>query len=504
MASRGSISMKAAVLRVAPGGEALRFEVQSTPSRGHTSVQRWYLKANHPVEAARWTHALARAIEKHRQGAHEQAGESDALSRASVRGSISSTMSSLVKRKKGRGDADSVASSGANSDDEDSARGGSGSVGGGRGGVGASPNRRGSGYLGVGEPDANDASSGNASSEQGGDEHPPHEDVFDLQGNSAAAQLELTAQLLANMASASPGAARAAELQSALRESLSSVQGMVNEYVLMAKERDEWWRARVARERERQTVWEESLASVVKEGEELERELRTQARRRSRLEPGAATADEAGGTVKRRPSVMLTLSPPPLEEDVRTPTEEAPTAVPPTVTVARRQASGGSIIARPVPAPLSPPVSVAGRASLGGLAGPESAGLDADGDTDEEDEFFDAIESNALPNLVINESLAIGHVEGELPSIVERAAYVGYENLRQTLGLNDDQRPPTSLWSVLKHSIGKDLTKISFPVFFNEPTSMLQRMVSTRAPLIVSACVLIPVTGGGHGVLRVS
>lgn len=29
---------------------------------------------------------------------------------------------------------------------------------------------------------------------------------------------------------------------------------------------------------------------------------------------------------------------------------------------------------------------------------------------------------------------------------------------------------------VLKHSIGKDLTKISFPVFFNEPTSMLQRM----------------------------
>jgi len=28
----------------------------------------------------------------------------------------------------------------------------------------------------------------------------------------------------------------------------------------------------------------------------------------------------------------------------------------------------------------------------------------------------------------------------------------------------------------LKHSIGKDLTRISFPVFFNEPTSMLQRM----------------------------
>lgn len=33
-----------------------------------------------------------------------------------------------------------------------------------------------------------------------------------------------------------------------------------------------------------------------------------------------------------------------------------------------------------------------------------------------------------------------------------------------------------SVWSILKSSIGKDLTKISFPVSFNECTSMLQRM----------------------------
>jgi Na+-driven multidrug efflux pump len=55
--------------------------------------------------------------------------------------------------------------------------------------------------------------------------------------------------------------------------------------------------------------------------------------------------------------------------------------------------------------------------------------------------------------------------------------YAGYANLRTRLKLSDE-RPSTSLWSLLKHSIGKDLTKISFPVFFNEPTSMLQRMVS--------------------------
>ena len=31
---------------------------------------------------------------------------------------------------------------------------------------------------------------------------------------------------------------------------------------------------------------------------------------------------------------------------------------------------------------------------------------------------------------------------------------------------------------MLKQSIGKDLPKTSFPVFFDEPTSILQRMVS--------------------------
>lgn len=32
-----------------------------------------------------------------------------------------------------------------------------------------------------------------------------------------------------------------------------------------------------------------------------------------------------------------------------------------------------------------------------------------------------------------------------------------------------------SLWKVIKDSIGKDLTKITFPVEFNEPLSMVQK-----------------------------
>jgi hypothetical protein len=40
-------------------------------------------------------------------------------------------------------------------------------------------------------------------------------------------------------------------------------------------------------------------------------------------------------------------------------------------------------------------------------------------------------------------------------------------------------RDEVSLWSILKHCIGKELSKITFPVVFNEPLSFLQRMTET-------------------------
>lgn len=56
------------------------------------------------------------------------------------------------------------------------------------------------------------------------------------------------------------------------------------------------------------------------------------------------------------------------------------------------------------------------------------------------------------------------------------ADFAPYDHLRDRMPIRNDERPPMSLWSILKNNIGKDLTKISFPVSFNEPTSMLQRM----------------------------
>ncbi|KAG6826431.1 hypothetical protein H0H93_016514, partial [Arthromyces matolae] len=150
----------------------------------------------------------------------------------------------------------------------------------------------------------------------------------------------------------------------------------------------------------------------------------------------------------------------------------------------------------PHPHPVPPPVSASSTVVMPPtLTSPHSPDDDEGDITDDEDEFFDAIESGTLP-VVIPAALSSPPMTLPTPSAMTSAAssaswylfgdasssvhipaapYASYLKLRGQLDLGEE-RPSASLWSVLKHSIGKDLTKISFPVFFNEPTSMLQRM----------------------------
>jgi hypothetical protein len=61
--------------------------------------------------------------------------------------------------------------------------------------------------------------------------------------------------------------------------------------------------------------------------------------------------------------------------------------------------------------------------------------------------------------------------------ILKEHSFEGYEDpLRLSLA-PEDNRPKISLWGVLKSLVGKDMTKMTLPVSFNEPTSLLQRNV---------------------------
>lgn len=49
-------------------------------------------------------------------------------------------------------------------------------------------------------------------------------------------------------------------------------------------------------------------------------------------------------------------------------------------------------------------------------------------------------------------------------------------NWRKSLPAPMVSKGDVGIWSILKHSIGRDLTRISIPIFFNEPLSFLQRL----------------------------
>ncbi|PIL27866.1 hypothetical protein GSI_09988 [Ganoderma sinense ZZ0214-1] len=111
---RGSVAMRTAVLIVPNGTSGLRFEVHSIPSRGHSSVQKWYLKANHPVEASRWTTALQKSIELAKREGEQNGRKSAESDVPSLKPSLSIGASSIHTRSRTSGPgAISLTSSGA-------------------------------------------------------------------------------------------------------------------------------------------------------------------------------------------------------------------------------------------------------------------------------------------------------------------------------------------------------------------------------------------------------
>ena len=306
--------------------------------------------------------------------------------------------------------------------------------------------------------DQNETRSIAPSSTSSGPPVPPHNGTVDLQANTAAAQLELTTNLVAsfNLPSSVPQQLR--DIEAALKDSIKQAQQVTNEYIRMTKEREQWYKEQLDKEQERNSAWEESLSVVVREGELLENELRkrgrARAKRRSMLFVPSDQTPTTSSTV-RKPTRDL----PPLPPIVDTLTTVNQTPIPPPIAVLHQ---GTSIPVVPMSS-LSPT---------------------DDSESDEEDEFFDALEAGDLPNLVVSDTLKSPTTKSIASTLrvaqvpEDTKPYAGYSHLRDRLPIKSDDRPSTSLWQVLKGSIGKDLTKISFPVYFNEPTSMLQRMVS--------------------------
>lgn len=457
--------MKTAQLKIAPNGDKLRFEVISPPthSKPNSTAQKWFIKANHRVEASRWTQAIQQSMEWARRGAGDdeprrRSGESE---NTSVK-KPTSIRSMLKLRKTGQNTPSTAMESSSSLQDT-----GNESIHSNHSNhtLGTPP------VVFVERPKNDDDSMIESTGSI-----PPHDEAFELHANATTAQIHLTSQLLSGLQLPEDTPQSTTEIRSAVKDSLAQIQDMVSDYVRMTNEREQWWCDKIRKEQERQAIWEESLHAAVKEGEVLENELRSTMGRRASRRLSSAPFGGENTAGRRRPSHG--------QATIREQTVDSVTSYFPTAAVALSAAEDipetGTEISAIAHVQTESLLTPTPERVLDTTAGPDTprASLSVI-DTDEEDEFFDAIDEGSIANMEVPEALQLPTSPvSTVPPAVNVDQYAAYRHLRDRLSIGNDNRPNTSLWSVLKNSIGKDLTKISFPVSFNEPTSMLQRMVN--------------------------
>lgn len=227
----------------------------------------------------------------------------------------------------------------------------------------------------------------------------------------------------------------------------------------MVNEREDYYKKVLQHERETARLWEENIATIAVETAKVEGELenvhKAQEERRKALKQ---TKNDLHGAAIESSTVS-----PPTKAAVIDSKESAPTRAEGNIYANHKQDASG----------VSAPPLAAHHAPLKDDQRPSPmARVASEEDDDDEDDFFDAVEEGTLP---VTQEITETEKKHD-PPVEDFTPYEPYRELRDGMPISDDKRPPISLWSVLKNSIGKDLTKISFPVMFNEPTSMLQRM----------------------------
>lgn len=108
--------------------------------------------------------------------------------------------------------------------------------------------------------------------------------------------------------------------------------------------------------------------------------------------------------------------------------------------------------------------------------------IEEESDDDDDDMFADArdfLSSNPVRagGNDDGKSSSENDDEGNHPSEGEVSVENKYPNVSRRKKLPDpvEEEKGVSLWSMIKDNIGKDLTKVCLPVYFNEPLSSLQK-----------------------------
>ncbi|KAM0556875.1 hypothetical protein ACHAPJ_005548 [Fusarium lateritium] len=239
---------------------------------------------------------------------------------------------------------------------------------------------------------------------------------------------------------------------------IRSLSGLVADLLRISKDRDAYWQYRLDREANMRRMWEESMAQVAREQEVLEARVGEAEKRRKATKRALREVIESGIPVGvGEPPVEDTLVEEELGDDREKEDEEG-------------QFEDAATKLSPVP-PKSPTMRSVRRKPTIVVDLSES-------ESEDEEEFFDAVDAGQVE---VSELVA-EETKPESQDIVVSggmdlsSSFKGYENgIRKRLKMDADDRPKISLWGILKSMIGKDMTKMTLPVSFNEPTSLLYR-----------------------------
>lgn len=442
-ACRGAINMRIGKLYMDPQDKQ-RFEIQ-----GKSSVK-YHLKANHQVEAKRWYWALNNAIQWAKDEAREEekraTQDQEALKQAKVEllskeGDSSSLNSSRMAGSRNLAPPSSnnlglpltsldTTSRSAVSYTEDPGSAYEPSL-------GAHELGRYSSHLGA--PTVDDDDDDDFNDDDSSHEVKPHnKDAFNITAQSAKLQLDLLTSVSSalqaekaknpTMQIADPSMLQAlASYESAI----GNLKGLVGDLLRISRDRDAYWQYRLDREANVRRMWEDSMAKVAREQEELEQKIgeSEEKRRKTKKALREALEDYEGpGTAAKD-----------VDEFVEAPEDGAQQQE-----LTRSKPSFSGQIKR--------------KATLADLAADIS-----DSDSEDDEEFFDAVgagevEVVEMPGLHKSEERRISEASEAPPpyksgDVFESkqaqiaTGFKGYEDgPRQKLAMDADDRPKISLW----------------------------------------------------------
>ncbi|KAI2637838.1 oxysterol binding protein [Hypomontagnella submonticulosa] len=454
-ACRGAISMRIARLYMSPE-EKTKFEII-----GKSSVK-YTLKANHEVEAKRWFWALNNAIQwmkdQAKQDERQKAQSAEMLRQA--RDSLSKPTEATFSDSHSE-----VASTAEPRSSVQLSRLPSGKtpvprVGISRASTAGSVDDE---FVDAGSPEARAQSNGAPTipGEVDDDDDDDYidrssrgegptatKDAFNITAQSARLQLDTLASVSAALqaeAHRNPSLSlvdpKAAQALATYDAAIRSLKGLMGDLLRISKDRDAHWQYRLEQEIEMRRMWEESMAKVAAEQEILE--ARVSEAETKRKAAKRALREVMGSTGESRPLTsdsFAHVETPGINEDEIPPVLGSPSMK----SVGRRSTI------------LSHPVEL------------------SDDSESEQEEFFDAVDAGEvdvepMPSSGVSQDIVVSGVDVS-------SAFKGYENgFRTRLKLDEDNRPRIGLWGILKSMIGKDMTKMTLPVSFNEPTSLLYR-----------------------------